>query len=102
MFEQEFGSDRESGATSFEYAWQTLYKFIPGWKGGFEAFGEIEQFATDPPRLSDQDHRIGPVVYFEKTLDPFEITIGGGFLFGLTDATPDDTIKFSLELSWGG
>ena len=102
LFEQEFGSDRESGATSFEYAWQTLYKVTRGVKVGFEAYGEIEQFATDAPRLSDQDHRIGPVAYYAINLDPFELSIGGGFLFGLTDATPDDTIKFDIELSWGG
>ncbi len=102
LFEQEFGDDRESASTSFDYAWQTLYKAPHGWKVGFEAYGEIEKFATDPPRLSDQDHRIGPVAYYQTSFDPFELSIGGGFLFGLTDATPDDTLKFDIELSWGG
>ena len=102
LFEQQYGSDRDSASTSFEYAWQTLYKAPHGVKVGFEAYGEIEKFATDSPRLSDQDHRIGPVAYFETNLDPFELSIGAGFLFGLTDATPDDTIKFDIELSWGG
>ena len=102
LFEQQYGSDRDSASTSFEYAWQTLYKAPHGVKVGFEAYGEIEKFATDSPRLSDQDHRIGPVAYFETNLDPFELSIGGGFLFGLTDATPDDTVKFDIELSWGG
>ncbi len=102
LFEQQYGSDRDSASMSFNYAWQTLYKVTHGVKVGFEAFGEIDSFANDPPKLSEQDHRIGPVSYYETDLGPFELSIGGGFLFGLTDATPDNTVKFDVELSWGG
>jgi hypothetical protein len=102
LFEQEFGSDRESASPAFGYAWQTLYGVTGGLSLGFEAFGEIEKFANDPPRLSQQDHRIGPVTYYETELGPFELSIGAGFLFGLTDETPDNTFKFDVELEWGG
>ena len=102
LFEQEFGDDRESASPGFDYAWQTVFKVVDGVDLGFEAFGEIEKFASDPPRLSQQDHRIGPVAYYQTELGPFDLSIDVGFLFGLTDVTPDDTFKFDIELEWGG
>jgi hypothetical protein len=29
------------------------------------------------------------------------VSLGGGFLFGLTDDAPEDTIKLDLEIEWG-
>ena len=56
----------------------------------------------DPPSADDQEHRIGPVALFEAEIGDWgEIGIELGFLFGLTDATPDNTFKFNLEYEWG-
>jgi len=102
LLEQQFGDDRESGATAFGYAWQSLLPVTADLGVGFEAFGEIEQFATDPPELSEQEHRIGPVGHFATGLGDLELSLAAGFLFGLTDETPDRTFKFDVEIGWGG
>ena len=102
IFEQPFGDDRETATVGFEYGWQSVFDVAGGLGLGFEAFGEIEKIANDPPSLSEQEHRIGPVALFEAELGEWgEIGIELGFLFGLTDETPDNTFKFNLEYEWG-
>jgi hypothetical protein len=102
IFEKSFGGDRESPTIGFEYAWQSVFDIAGGFGAGFEAFGEIEKIANDPPSTSDQEHRIGPVALFGAELGDWgEIGIELGFLFGLTDATPDNTFKFNIEYEWG-
>jgi hypothetical protein len=102
IFERSFGDDRETPTVGFEYAWQSVVDIAGGFGAGFEAFGEIEKIANDPPSADDQEHRIGPVALFEAELSDWgEIGIEVGFLFGLTDATPDNTFKFNLEYEWG-
>jgi hypothetical protein len=101
FFEKSFGDDRESPTVGFEYAWQSVFDIWGGFGAGFEAFGEIEKIANDPPSTDEQEHRIGPVALFEADLGKWgEIGIELGFLFGLTDATPDNTFKFNLEYEW--
>jgi hypothetical protein len=102
IFEQQFGDDRESASTAFGYAWQSVYRVVPVLDLGFEAFGEIESFAEDAPSTDEQEHRIGPVAYISSELGGFEFSVGAGFLFGLTDETPDQTFKFDVEIEWGG
>jgi hypothetical protein len=102
IFERSFGEDRESPTVGFEYAWQSVVDIAGGFGAGFEAFGEIEKIANDPPSADDQEHRIGPVALFEAELGEWgEIGIEVGFLFGLTNATPDNTFKCNLEYEWG-
>lgn len=102
LFERPFGDDRETPTVGFAYAWQSMVDIAGGLGVGFEAFGEIEKIANDPPSLSEQEHRLGPVALFELALGDWgEIGIELGFLFGLTDATPDNTFKFNLEFEWG-
>ena len=102
IFERSFGGDRETPTVGFEYAWQSVVDIAGGFGAGFEAFGEIEKITNDPPSADDQEHRIGPVALFEAELGDWgEIGIEVGFLFGLTNATPDNTFKFNLEYEWG-
>jgi hypothetical protein len=102
IFERSFGGDRETPTVGFEYAWQSAVDIAGGFGAGFEAFGEIEKIANDPPSADDQEHRIGPVALFEAEIGDWgEIGIELGFLFGLTNATPDNTFKFNLEYEWG-
>ncbi len=102
IFERSFGDDRETPTVGFEYAWQSVVDIAGGFGAGFEAFGEIEKIANDAPSADDQEHRIGPVALFEAELGDWgEIGIEVGFLFGLTNATPDNTFKFNLEYEWG-
>jgi hypothetical protein len=102
FFERQFGDDRETGTVGFEYAWQSAFDIAGGFSAGFEAFGEIEKIANDPPSVDEQEHRIGPVALFEAEVGDWgEIGVELGFLFGLTDETPDNTFKFNLEFEWG-
>jgi hypothetical protein len=39
---------------------QSAFDIAGGVGAGFEAFGEIEKIANDPPSLDEQEHRIGP------------------------------------------
>jgi hypothetical protein len=102
FFEKQFGDDRETSTVGFEYAWQSVVDIARGLGLGFEAFGEIEKIANDPPSLSEQEHRIGPVGLVGAELGKWgEIGLELGFLFGLTDGTADHTFKFNLEYEWG-
>ena len=49
--------------------------------------------------LSEQQHRIGPVVYFPGTAEE-SYEIGLGVLVGLTDETADYTFKWNLSVGF--
>jgi hypothetical protein len=87
---------------------------------GAEAFGEIEDI-TNAPSFDETELRVGPALFFafgddddddakggddddDKSLrtaakEP-EIGLGLGLLFGATDATPDMTLKWDLEVAF--
>lgn len=95
-FEEELGSE---GDDSFElkYAWQTKWKTATPIQAGFEAFGELGQIREVKP-LEDQEHQIGPVAWWEmETGARSKVEIQLGWLFGLTDETPDHTLKWIVE-----
>ena len=116
IFEKTFGDNREHGI-GFEYAAQIKFAVGHGMSLGAEAFGEIEDIGN-APSFDDTELRIGPAVFFsfgdEKAggkddddakgaksadKDP-EVKAGLGLLFGATDATPDLTVKWDLEVSF--
>ncbi len=84
-------------ATGFEYAWRTKYKYRKIFEPGFEIYGNFGEFAHVSPS-NQQDHRAGFVAYgelgnYQHGKWVYEI----GYLFGLTDAAPDGTLKFVIE-----
>jgi hypothetical protein len=115
FFEKTFGQNREEG-TAFVYAVRGTYALAEQLSIGIEAYGEIENIA-DPPRGSEQVHRIGPVLYLGEVHglshahDHAAHAHGDhahtdhqpqaawyaevGVLFGLTEATPDATLKLN-------
>jgi hypothetical protein len=95
-FEEELGGEDED-STKLEYAWQTKWRTGTPIEAGFEAFGELGEISDILP-LDEQEHQLGPVLWGELELGPrskFEIQVG--WLFGLTDATPDGTFKWIVE-----
>jgi len=97
FFERSFGRNREEG-WGFAYAWQSKVELEEGLGIGIEAFGEAEDIGEDPP-IDEQEHRLGPVVYYEAELgDDRELGISLGLLFGLTKSTPDVAVKWNFEL----
>ncbi len=86
-----------SNATQFEYAWRTKYLYSKAFEPGIAIYGEMGEVGNVSPS-DQQDHRIGPV---------FSGVLGGsrdgkwvyevGYLFGISDAAPDGTLKFNIE-----
>ena len=93
---REVGSNA-SNRTNFSYAWET--RIATGWiiEPGFQAYGEpgdIGHFTS----VSEQDHRIGPQIFGAVyALGPGTLKFNGGVLFGLTPATPRQTLRWQLE-----
>jgi hypothetical protein len=86
-----------SGRPNFSYAWET--RFQTGWpiEPGFQAYGEPGPIGHFAP-ISQQDHRIGPQLFAEiHNLGPGTLKANGGILFGLTPATPRQTLRWQLE-----
>lgn len=120
FFEKTFGRNREDGV-AFAYGWRATYQISDALSFGVEGYGAVENLGNAPP-VSDQVHRVGPVLYFGHVhgnpdgIHGPEHTKHGhamhdaehhggkqpewhgefGILFGLTDATPDAAIKFNI------
>ncbi len=94
-FEQEFGSEAEE-STELEYIWRSKKEISQMLSIGFEAYGslgEIKAFAT----LQEQQHIIGPAVYNEFEIFGQEIETHLTWLFGLTDASANHTLRWQVE-----
>lgn len=97
FLEQTFGRNREEGV-AFEYAWQAKYELRDGVEVGVEGYGLVENLG-DPPRLAQQQHRIGPVLYTEfEVAKNFKVAPSVGALFGLTSATADVALRFNVDI----
>jgi hypothetical protein len=95
-FEKEIGAHREE-SVEFEYAWRTRKKVTDDMELGIEAFGELGEI-ENTKSLEDQTHRIGPVFYHEIEIGEFEIEYSLAWLFGLTEASPDNTFRWQIEI----
>jgi len=96
IFVREVGSGA-SNATEFEYAWRTKYLYSKKLEPGIEIYGSMGEVGHALPS-DQQDHRIGPVISGVLAGDSqgkwvYEL----GYLFGVSDAAPDGTLKFVVE-----
>lgn len=96
ILEQDVGSKADKDL-EFEYGWKTRKIITPHMKLGIEAFGKLGEL-KDIKSLQEQVHRIGPVFYHEFEIGTQEIEYNIGWLFGLTDASPDNTLRWQLEI----
>jgi hypothetical protein len=86
-----------AGRPQLSLAWQTRLTLDPLIEPGIEIYsspGALAHFNA----LQQQDHRAGPVLY--GTLRSFgtsKLKYELGYLFGLTRATPEGTVKWHLE-----
>jgi hypothetical protein len=97
IIEQELGSDGDDDL-EFGYAWRTRKEIGHHMKLGFEAFGALGEL-RNIESLEHQEHRIGPVFYHEFELGhDLEVEYNIGWLFGLTDESPDNTFRWQTEL----
>lgn len=96
FLEQTFGRNREEGI-AFVYGWQLKHQLRQGFWLGVEGFGTLPDIGGNGNGDQPERHRIGPLLSFEWEVAPqrtlsFEV----GMLFGLTEATPDQNIKFQI------
>lgn len=102
-WERQVGSGAGS-ADTFQYAWQTRFVFDPLFQPGIEVFGEIADL-NHPGKFQDQDLRIGPMFAGSYNLNQLggrgKIKYEAGYLFGVTDAADDGTLRTRLEYEIG-
>jgi hypothetical protein len=97
--EKSFGRNREEGI-DFIYQWQAKAALTERLALGMEGFGAVPNIA-DSPGIDFQEHRIGPVIYYERELaEERTFAIDGGVLFGFTETTPDVTGKLNASLAF--
>lgn len=103
----------------FAYAAQAAYAASDRWTFAVEAYGTVDRLGSSgAPSESNKafgdldQHRLGPIVYWSTPLDDkpaslrevdeegSELTVGLGYFAGLTDATPDGTLKLSVEVDF--
>lgn len=95
FLEKTFGRNRIDGI-ALVYGWQAKLQLTKQLAIGVEGFGVVENLG-DPPPLSEQEHRIGPVLSAEIELaNGLTITPDLGIQIGLTRATPDAAIKLNV------
>ena len=96
IFVRALGSDA-SNATDFEYAWRTKYLYSKAFEPGIEIYGEMGEVGHVSPS-DQQDHRIGPVFSGVFAGDAHSKWLyEAGYLFGVSDAAPNGTLKFVIE-----
>lgn len=88
--------DEESG-TVLGYQWQLLYRHSHSLYYGVQGMGEVGKWNDWAPH-DDQEHKLGPAIFGRmKTAGGQRLNYDVGLLFGVTDGTPDYTLRFKLE-----
>lgn len=92
------GDDGDDEArTTLGYQWQVLYRHSHRLYYGLQGMGELGKW-DNWAKHDDQEHKIGPAIFGRiKTAGGQRLNYNAGFLFGLTDSTPDYTLRFKLE-----
>jgi len=99
VFEREIGNGAAS-EVEFGYAWRTKYLLRREFEPGIELYGNLGDIDDTPP-ASDQIHQAGPVVTGKYRIGGrSSIYYEAGYLFGLTSASPDGTVKWLLEYEY--
>ncbi len=120
FFTSQVGDNRKTDGLGFEYGWRALYGIAKRWGVGVEMFGEIEDL-SHAGSFDDQQHSLGPTLFFNPELDgddddngngngngnhkvagpaKAEFSMNVGVQFGLTDLTSDTALKFQGTLEF--
>jgi hypothetical protein len=97
-FEQQFGSQAEE-SLELEYIWRTKVRVAEHTEVGFEAFGALGEVKNVEP-LDEQEHIMGPAYYYEFEIGEVEVESHLVWLFGLTEASADNTFRWQLEFEF--
>lgn len=97
---KEAGSAAEQDGFGFEYAAQARYSVTDRWGVAVLGFGEIEELVHAGP-FDAQAHVLGPSLYFFSAPEAErEWNLGAGVLFGLTDASPDTSLRVTFAVEY--
>jgi len=99
--EKTFGRNREEGI-DFTYQWQAKASMGERLALGIEGYGVVPDIGHSPG-IDFQEHRIGPVIYYEQDLasgPDRTFALDAGILFGLTEATANVTGKVNASLAF--
>lgn len=129
MLVHDFGGEKSvrDSKWDFAYAAQLKYDTMESWALALEAYGTVDRLGDSGSPgearalFGDHDqHRIGPVLYYTYKADTSgsvskvlinedfaddddegtTITVGVGLLAGLTQNTPDATLKWTVEVEF--
>jgi hypothetical protein len=100
LFERTFGGELppdESHKTEMGYQWQVKYRQRAEFEFGAQGFGQMGEWNTWDARQA-QFHNLGPAVFGKFDLGQRrKIRYNAAWLFGVTEATPDHTLRMQLE-----
>ncbi|ODA66184.1 hypothetical protein A7A08_02831 [Methyloligella halotolerans] len=99
FFVSQLGSDRDIDSLEMKFYWRLKHEFGETFGLGVEGYSEVEDL-SNAGSFDDQEHRLGPVAYFEFEDWGPEVELAAGTLFGVSDATSDVTFKLDLELAF--
>jgi hypothetical protein len=86
-----------SASPAFLYNWETRFAFGTPIEPGFQAYGQPSGFNGFNSHLP-QDNRIGPQLFGTIShIGPGALKWNGGILFGVTPASPRQTIRWQAE-----
>ncbi|MEA3174724.1 MAG: hypothetical protein QOF42_2135 [Gammaproteobacteria bacterium] len=100
---RELGPNQDTHGLDFSYAWQSRWNLWEPLSPAIEIYGD-SGIIGHSPKLSQQELLIGPVAVGALQLSALGLGTGGkikyelGWLFGATDATPQGTLRWRLEM----
>ena len=100
VVEREVGTNA-SDDVELAQAFQVKYRLDPTFEPGIELYSEFGAIG-DMPGVDEQEHYIGPVVEGKIPLGDSgtKLKYNVGYMFGLTDETPDGAVKAIVELEF--
>jgi len=89
-----------SSPTVAGYQYQVKYRWQPELEYGLQGFGEMGEW-DHWDASEDQLHKVGPAIFGKFALGNRQaIKYNAAWLFGLTDATPDNTFRLQVEFEF--
>jgi high-affinity iron transporter len=92
-----FEQPLESGADlAMEYRWQYRYRLSERFEPGIEMYGGLGEWGA-MGSFDDHEQQLGPAAFGKFRTKDGALKYELGLLFGLTDETPDTTVRFLIE-----
>jgi len=96
LFEKRFNA-AVSSSTETGYQWQAKYRWLPAFEYGLQGFGGTGPW-NDLDVSRDQSHKLGPAIFGKFHVgDRQFIKYNAAWLFGVSDAAPDNTFRMQVE-----